>query len=241
MQSRNLFESHVFSGLFYRAKYCFTLFMTARNLFAIAVLVFLPPAFAEEYEIQPEVLQQEVDSWNKFTASLLTLHSRLVAKVPHRMSTGPDRYAGEYAKNYRFTNEKFYTKKDGKLISHIRWHSKSKKEIHTIEVFIYNRDGKLVRDYAAAFLPYARNAPFQTLINIHEYNGTLHAFRQFDANGEVLFEKCEGQYKGKPVSLALEDYEIPDSPLDSTPAYIACFGKLPRTAGKYLNPLSEIQ
>jgi tetratricopeptide (TPR) repeat protein len=204
------------------------------------LLLFAVNSSAAEYETHIEVSQEEVDAWNKFATSLLVAHNSLLQRASYRVETTSGSYGGEYAKDYHFVEEKYFDKTNGDLLSHIRWHDKTRNEIHTIELFVYDKDRNLVRDYAAAYLPHARNAPYQTLINIHSHNEELHAYRQFDANGELLFEKCIGNLYGGQVMILLEDYEIPEKPFDYTAEYLACFSGLPRSAGIYLDPLVEI-
>ena len=210
------------------------------TLFATLLLV-SPFGFSAEYQIRPDVIQQEVDAWNKYAQSLLDLHNMKIANTAHTLERGSDRYGGEYAEDYRFLEEFYYSRDNKRLLSHIRWHDRQKQDLHTIEVFIYDSEGRLVRDYAAAYLPYERNAPFQTLVNFHHYAYGIHAYRQFDANGEVLFEKCQGKYKGVALSLALEDYEMPDNLIDASPEYLHCFSGLPQSAGKHLDPRVEMK
>ncbi len=196
---------------------------------------------ANSIETSVRVNQAEVDAWNKFAESLLTVHNTIVAKVDTKTAKEIGSYGGEYSKNYRFLEENYIDKNSNKLLSRIRWHNKKNNLLHTIEIFIYDSNNKLIRDYVAAYLPYDRNAPFQTLINFHAYDNGLHAYRQFDASGERIFEKCEGTLWGGDVSLSLEDYEMPEKPFDYTGTYLACFSDLPLSAGMYLDPLAEIK
>ncbi len=205
-----------------------------------AILALNTIAYAQEYETSVEVSQSEVDAWNKFASSLLTLHRDSISKTNYRVERRSGYYGGEYAKDYRFLEESFFAKSDSRLLSRIRWHDKNKNLFQTIEVFIYDRNGLLTRDYTAAYLLRERNAPFQTLINIHKHDDKLHAYRQFDASDELLFEKCNGTLDGSKVSLLLEDYEMPDQPFDYTGEYLMCFSNLPKSAGAYLDPLVEI-
>ena len=196
---------------------------------------------AESTEISAQVNQAEVNAWNKFADSLLTVHNSLVSKIETKVVKNFGSYGGEYSKDFRYLEISHFDKNSNKLLSRIRWHSKQKNIAHTIEIFVYNSRNKLVRDYVAAYLPYDRNAPFQTLINFHTYNDGLHAYRQFDASGDLLFEKCEGQLWGGNVSILLEDYEVPEKPFDYTATYLACFSDLPLSAGVFLDPLMEIR
>ena len=60
-----------------------------------------------------------------------------------------------------------------------------------------------------AYLPVFRNAPFQTLINLHHYEGKLDVFRQFDASGTRIYEQCKGRFLGGEVDISLEEDRIP--------------------------------
>ena len=106
---------------------------------------------------------------------------------------------------------------------------------------MHDDQGRVVRDYAAAYLPEGRNAPIQTLINLHAYNGGLHAFRQFDASGSRIYEFCEGNHGGEPVRLQLFEEDLVGTSeaaerILASPVYSACFEGLPAQAGRYLDP-----
>jgi hypothetical protein len=102
-------------------------------------------------------------------------------------------------------------------------------------VYVYDDSGRIQRDYAAIYLPWTRNAPIRTFVNLHHHNGEAHAFRQFDASGEPQFERCRGRHDGRPVDISLDPYLI-DDPLRRTTAYRACFEGMPAQAGRYLAP-----
>jgi len=216
--------------------------MNRLRLFSIALMAFsVSGSYAQEYEVQLKVIEAEVNAWNRFASSVISLHKNILSHTPYRIEQKTDKYGGDYASDYRFLEESFFHKKNGNLLSRIRWHNKAKQEYHTIEVFIYDGAGRIQRDYSVAYLPNERNAPIQTLVNIHAHKDSLHAYRQFDANGELLFEKCVGSFMGRKVRLELEDYEVPENPFDVTGDYLACFSALPRSAGIYLNPLSDLR
>lgn len=71
----------------------------------------------------------------------------------------------------------YFNKNTNKLISKIQWEVDKPDTIHTIEVFLYDAQGQVKTDFYARYLPYARNAPVQTLINLHNYNDSLHSFQ----------------------------------------------------------------
>ena len=178
-----------------------------------------------------------VRTWNRFVDELLGLHKSLTAGKPMTVTRKP----GGYATHPDFYIEEEYRDSDGRLISRVQWEKQHPDTVHVIEVYLHDKKGRVIRDYVGAYLPDYRNAPTQTLISLHGYNGRLHAFRTFDASGDLLFERCEGKYAGKPVDIRLEFDDIyamegePNTTLTSKP-YLACFKGIQKTAGKYLQP-----
>lgn len=199
--------------------------------------VFAMPATAAESADSMKQDNKQVDDWNVFAKNLYKLHQKQIAKTDVKVTSENGGYRGK-----DFYNEKTYTeKKTGRVLSRIQWELDNPDLMHVIEVFVYDKQGRVTRDYTAAFLPVYRNAPVQTLIALHNYNGDLHAFRSFDASGIPTFERCQGSYQSKDVDMDFEDYEIDDMRLQkggimSTPIYQACFGKIDLTAKKYLTP-----
>lgn len=178
-----------------------------------------------------------VRTWNRFVDNLLALHKRLTHEAGVKVTRKP----GGYATDPDFYIEEEFRDKSGRLISRVQWEKQHPDRIHVIEVYLYDKQGRVIRDFAGAYLPHYRNAPTQTLISLHAYNGKLHAFRTFDASNDLLFERCEGTYAGKSVDIRLEFDDIymmegqPNTTLTSKP-YLACFKGIPKTAGKYLQP-----
>jgi tetratricopeptide (TPR) repeat protein len=192
---------------------------------------------AERQEITLKVDQEKVRAWNRFADRLYTIHKILMEQ--HEVRTETEH--GGYAEQPDFyTETRYYDKKTNQLLSRIQRVNHNPTLIHLIEVNIYNRNGRLVRDYMAAYLPMHRNAPIQALVNLHGYHDQLHAFRQFDASGEYIYEQCQGKFNGKPVMLSLEDYEFSEGPyqlekvMQST-EYRTCFGMLPSSADEYVD------
>jgi hypothetical protein len=110
-----------------------------------------------------------------------------------------------------------------------------------MEVYLYDKQGRVTRDYLVSYLVDGRAAPMQALINFHGYNDKLHAFRQFDASNNRTFERCEGSDNGTPVNISLGESDIlemedlPKSIMTSA-AYKKCFKGIPATAKGYLTP-----
>lgn len=177
-------------------------------------------------------------TWNKFASDVLLLHKQLAKGKSLIKKTKTGGYFG----NPDFYNEETYTdKKTGKLLSRIQWERENPENLHSIELFIRDKKGRVIRDYMAAYLPKYRNAPTQTLLSLYGYNGKLKAYRTFDASGDRLTERCEGHYKGKEVDLLLDEDEIihalhGESDRMEQPDYKACFRGIPEKAGKYLTP-----
>ena len=179
-----------------------------------------------------------VRTWNKFADDVLALHKRIQKKKKLGKTTNTGGYFG----NPNFYNEEIYTDtSNGKLVTRLQWERENPDKMHSIEVFIHDKKGRVIRDYAAAYLPSYRNAPTQTLVSFHAYNGNLAAYRTFDASGDRIGERCVGKLKGQDVNFLLDEDEIMhaldgDSDRMEQPDYKACFKGLPQEAGKYLKP-----
>lgn len=192
-----------------------------------------------------KVDQQQVDQWNAFADELYQLHRHQLSQHPVRTTERIGGYDG-YLDDPAFYREvRYFDARSGQLLSRIQWERKRPDVIHMIEVMRYNDQGRVERDYLAAYLPRFRNAPVQTLINFHKYEDGVHGFRQFDASGNRIYEQCRGTYFGESVFLSLEENDLPpysDTPeLFDSPVYLACFENLPLQAGPYLKPLAELR
>jgi len=186
--------------------------------------------------------KQRVKAWNTFAQRLYTLDRKLLAEHELRSETSEGGFAGQPK---LYTETRNYERHSNLLLSRVQRMNHDPSLIMLIEVYLYNKAGQVSRDYAAAYLPNHRNAPIQTLINLHAYHDGLHSFRQFDASGERIYEQCRGKYKGKQVLLSLEEDEFESGPFQDTQTvnsqvYKTCFAGLPMKAGRYLNPLNEL-
>lgn len=202
-------------------------------LVCIAAVISLPVQAAD-----PAALKQDnphIRRWNGFADTLLKLHQKLISQQAYTKKT----VFGGYADQPRFYKEEaFYNKKTGKLISRVQWEVENPDLMHTIEVYFYDEQGRISRDFSAAYLPAYRNAPTQTLISLHAYNNQTHAFRSYDATGDHILDRCEGKYKGKNVNILLDEDELYQE-LDGlrlTPVYKNCVKGLPERAGVYIVP-----
>lgn len=202
----------------------------------LALLMGHLPAYAAKGPQPMKQDNQQVTGWNRFFDSLLKTHRWYEQNYAIKQVSS----SGGYATKPGFYREvSYYDSQSGRLLSRIRWEKDKPKQIHMIEVFIYDDKGRLSRDYLAAWLPDFRNAPVQTLINFHNYNDELHAYRQFDANGDLIYEQCRGRYFNEDVFLSIEEHEFEayrDETSKAYETYIACFEMLPRQAGQFLKP-----
>ncbi|HKK05588.1 MAG TPA: hypothetical protein VKA50_07050 [Gammaproteobacteria bacterium] len=209
----------------------------ACSLAALWMVFWTVPGQALEVERMHED-NVHVRTWNRFADDLLALHQRRMA----RREVRTEERIGGYADIPDFYREVSYFDADtGRLLSRIRWEREHPDTVHVIELYIRDAQGRVIRDYTAAFLPYYRNAPSQTLISLHRYHGDLHAFRTFDASGARIFERCQGNWQERDIDVMLDEDEIydqegePGSVMES-PVYKACFGDLQTTAEGYLKP-----
>ncbi|NIP71895.1 MAG: hypothetical protein GWO16_02140 [Gammaproteobacteria bacterium] len=182
--------------------------------------------------------KSHVRTWNEFARGCLALHRRQVEDREVRTESR----AGGYTGNPEFFREvSYYDSASGHLLSRVQWEQAQPERMHAIEVYVRDEQGRVIRDYAAAFLPHYRNAPVQTLINLHNYNGELHSFRQFDASTDRIYEYCEGTFRGKPVQIRLFEDDLAGNDDDiealmGSDVYRACFDGMPAKAGEYLTP-----
>lgn len=179
---------------------------------------------------------QHVRNWNAFANNVYQLHQ----KQSQMDGVNTRTRLGGYAQMPEFYREEQFYLGD-RLISKVRWEKAQQDVLHSIEVFVHDDQGRVIRDYTAAYLPTYRNAPTQTLISLHRYHDKLHAFRSFDASGYRIVERCSGSLAGREVTLLLDEDEIDAALGDpagimASAEYQACFGDLQVEAGKYLTP-----
>lgn len=189
-----------------------------------------------------QVDKKQINSWNLFAEQLYILHQHQISQhdTIQKISTG-----GYFGSEDFYREVRFIDKNSGRLLSRVLWEIENPENIHEIEVFIYGYNGKLKRDYLAAFLPGHRNTPVTTLINFHHQNDELKSFRQFDASGEKTYERCEGKFFNKPIDIALADEDFfglseETSKIFESEEYLSCFERTMPILGDYVNPLFGI-
>lgn len=207
------------------------------GLSTVAMLLFTGPVMADS--VQTLMTQMtHAQRWNRFADKLLELHKTRLANREIRTTE----HVGSYSDMPDFFRDvHYYDKKTNRLLSRVQWETRPPNNVHNMEVYFYDRKGRVLRDFGVAYLTNGREAPMQTMINFHAYSGKLHAFRQFDASNNRTFERCEGTYRGKEVDIHLDEGDILEfegepNTIMTTPLYKRCFGGLPLTAGKYLTP-----
>jgi len=179
--------------------------------------------------------KKTVNLWNNFVEDIYKLH----LKQTSQSEINKTKRSGSYHRRPDFFQEiKYYDKSSNNLLSRIEWETNNPEKIHSIEVLVRDKKDKVIREYSASYLPGFRNAPYQTLINLHHYSDKLHSFRQFDASDNLIYEVCRS-LSSKNKLFEHDDYEIPDNykhGIGATKSYQRCFKPLPKTAKAYLIP-----
>ena len=169
----------------------------------------------------------------EFRAALISLHQQQTEGKSIRVEIKQGQYEGASAANMRYTDTHYFDYSD-KLISHIQSDADDPRKIHIIEVNIIE-NGRVIRDFGSISLPWAPDLPIRSMINLHQYNDQLHSFRQYNLDGEVDYEACDGKYAGKPVRLSLDGSDIkPEN--TSSDLYKACFKGMSTDWKSYTTP-----
>lgn len=183
-----------------------------------------------------------VNNWNIFFANVYAYHLYQLSQhdVDIKETTG-----GYHNKPNFYREIEYYKADTDQLLSRIQWEIEKPQQIHVIEVYVYDEAEKLKSDYLVAFLPEYRNAPIQTLINVHYSDDEFHSFRQFDASGYRIYESCKGKVFNEPVSISLtdDDFNSIETTIIQTmnsEEYLSCFEHLPVIVDAHLNPIKGI-
>lgn len=166
--------------------------------------------------------------WNQFVDKLIKLNEHLIKQSPHEEKWR----IGGYSNEPGFFDEVTYTNTETDLVTSIvQWERADPSAVHSIEIKLRDKQGRVSKDFSASYLTKHRNAPIQTLITIHYYNKQLHGFRVFDASLNRIYEVCRGKLNGKTVNIDLDDdygelSEALENPrgIMSSKAYKTCFG-----------------
>lgn len=189
----------------------------------------------------PAPVDEPVRRWRQFMDDVYALHRRLIAGRAVQVT----RSVGGYARHPGYFRDEVYTDGvTGRVITRLQRVSQTPAQLHSIEVFIHDRRGRVVRDYSARYLPDARNAPWSATVSLYAYpHDGLTAFRSFDADDYPVQEVCRGRHRGKDVDIALDEFDRlreerkPGGGVLGSPLYRLCFRDLPlKSAGRYLKP-----
>lgn len=180
---------------------------------------------------------QHIRKWNAFVQDAIKLQKKLIKNEPCHVKRTVGGYAGN--KDY-YIQEQYISKKTGNLVCQLQWEKANPEVLHSIQVYVHDDEGRVIRDYTAAYLPGYDNAPVQTLISFHQYSGKLHGFRSFDASGDLTLERCEGEHKGEAFEFLLDEDELYAASMNGNPieenVYSLCVGNLTDKLGKYIKP-----
>jgi len=169
-----------------------------------------------------------------FHRAVYALYEQLSAQHEIRTEEETGRYEGAAAARYRYVDTRYYDVANGHLLARVRRDAADPDLVHIVEVNVYEQ-GHLDRDFGSISMPWAPLHPVRTFINLHNYTGGLHSFRQYDFFGQVDNEFCEGHLAGKPVRIALDSSDI-NAESSATPLYKACFDGLRKDWTSYLVP-----
>ena len=163
------------------------------------------------------------------------LHEKQIAQSPVKTEVETGKYNGAAAAGYAYRITSYSDAKTGRLISKVQRDAAKPDAIHITEVNVYDDKGRIIRDYLSIAPPWNPTFPSNAYLNWHHYPDKLHSFRQFELDGQVNYEFCEGELNGKPVKLSLP-WEDMNKETTSTPEYRACFGGMSKDWKPYLTP-----
>lgn len=182
----------------------------------------------------PEIILAETFNPADFHRDVYTLQKQQLAQREIREEVEEGNYEGAAAAGYRYVDIRYYDAASGNLLSRIRHVAAKPELIHIIEVNIYVNN-KLVRDFGSISPPWSPLYPTNAYINIHQYNGELHSFRQYNISGQIDYEFCKGKFSGKPVHISLDGSDI-NVMNTSSIAYKNCFEGINKDWAQYRTP-----
>lgn len=171
----------------------------------------------------------------EFHRAVYVLHEQQLARHTVRTEETNGKYEGVAAAGYRYRITSYYDAASGHLLSRIQRDAALPEAIHIAEVNVYDAEGRVVRDYFSSAPPWRPLHPSHAYINLHNRNGGLHSFRQFELDGQVNYEACEGEFEGKPIRLAYDGDDLTEK-IRSSPEYRACFDGMSTDWARYASP-----
>jgi len=204
----------------------------------LCLAVFVALAQPAPVKAQVQESRTQVERLNAFADELLSVVSHWQAQ---RAVTTTERIGGYARRPGYFREVEYFHKASGQLAARVRWIVERPDLAQMIELFLYDKRNRLIADYYVSYLAEFRNAPMFALINVHQADKDLQAFRQFDIFGEKLYEKCQGNFFGKKIDLDIDPFgpslrrdQIPDE------LYASCFGFLPLSPDDYVHPAALV-
>lgn len=167
--------------------------------------------------------------------AVYALHERQIAGHAIRTTEETGNYNGEAAKGYRYRITSYFDAATGRLLSRVERNADLPEAIHITQVYIYDDDGRLIRNFFSSAPPWKPIYPSHAYINLHHHNGKLHSYRQFELDGRVNYEFCEGELDGRRVSISLDWTDINEK-TTATPDYRACFDGISNDWEPYITP-----
>jgi hypothetical protein len=172
----------------------------------------------------------------EFHRAVYALHGQQIAKYAVRTEEKTGDYKGAAAAGYRYRITSYFDAETGRLLSRIERNADLPEAIHISEVNIYDADGRVVRDFFSSAPPWKPTYPSHAYINLHNYNGKLHSWRQFELDGRVNYEFCEGELDGKHVRISLDWEDLYEEKGTKSAAYHACFDGMSNDWASYVTP-----
>lgn len=223
---------------------------TGNLFFGFLILVaFLASATAcnkktKDDEVLSPHLVKMYKNLNGFVDEIYTLHKERLQRREFYTIEEVGGYGG-LTNDLEFYNKvDYYDSESKQLLSTIKWEKNNPKNIHTIDLYVYDEQGRLKRNYSASYLPSRRISPLETLITLHYYNDIYHSFREFDSSNIQTYEQCNDVNDIKKTYIAYHYEDIPDTYQDILPEkqkiYRACFDHTENTVGLYISPLHEL-
>ena len=189
-------------------------------------------------------LEKRSQQWNSFVENLYALHQQRLQGRNYYTEESEGGYGGLTNDLSFYKETKYFESNPRQPLALVQLERKNPKNIHSIDVYIYDELNRIKREYSATYLPLRRASPLETVITLHAYPEGLHSLREFDASNILFYEQCTDAENKNKALFAFHYEDIPDSyeELDESKqaSYRACFEPLEQSAAAYLNPLVEL-
>lgn len=192
----------------------------------------------------PVGLEKRHRLWNSFADKIYTVHKKRLENSDYYTMENIGGYGGLTNEPEYYREVKYFDRESRRLLSIVKWELKFSIDFHMIDLFIYDDENRIKREYTATYLPSRKTSPSEALIILHYYRNNLHSIREFDASNVLLYEQCTDTEQADKVIFSLDYVDIPGSytELDKgeQEAYRACFDHAASSAEPYLDPLVEL-